>query len=77
MLTVFFALGLTNYNFSTDVCGFLVSVYDSPMDDDHGYYSREVTILLEDNGVLACGYVYFSCVNLVLTLKIFYFDYFT
>ena len=58
-----FALGLTNYNFSTDVCGFLVSVYDSPMANDHGYYGREVTILLEDNGVLACGLVYYDYVD--------------
>ena len=46
-----------------DVCGFLVSVYDSPMANDHGYYGREVTILLEDNGVLACGLVYYDYVD--------------
>ena len=40
-----------------DVCGFLVSVYETSPNDDHGYYSCEVNILLEDNGVLACGLV--------------------
>ena len=73
MFTVFFALGLTNYNFSTDVCGFLVSVYDSLMANDIGWYCREVTILLEDNGVLACGFVYFFIAKLLVFILFYWF----
>ena len=48
-----------------DVCGFLVSVYDSPMANDIGWYGREVTMLLEDNGVLACGFDYYCFLELI------------
>lgn len=37
----------------TDVCGFLVVVYELNMDDERGAYAREVIVVLEVNEVLA------------------------
>lgn len=45
----------------TDVCGYLVSVYESDMDVESGWFGRVVNVLLEDNGVLAVGWVLFLC----------------
>lgn len=44
-------------------------MYDSPLDDDNGWYGREATILLEDNGVLACGFV--LCIDLLIVFWVF------
>ena len=38
-----------------DVYGSLVTVYESEMDDESGYYGREITIVLKDNKIFSVG----------------------
>lgn len=55
IISQFFPLPVSLFS---DICGYLVAVCETAMDDDRSLYGREVTIVLEDRGVLSFGLVF-------------------